>query len=152
MEHGTRNRYVGGCRCRPCKVANATYQRERYQARADVRAAKIALHLAKERASGILPRAPAMDAVERARRDAARDRAARAAETSDERSARLAARSARLASVLEPERNRRLALQRERNARYRERKRSVASDSQVACVQEFTIAPDYSTNTTDSTV
>jgi hypothetical protein len=30
--------------------------------------------------------------------------------------------------------------------------RGDASDSQVACVQEFTIAPDYSVNTPDSTV
>ncbi len=27
-EHGTRSKYVGGCRCDPCVLANRNYQRE----------------------------------------------------------------------------------------------------------------------------
>lgn len=30
-EHGTRARYVAGCSCDPCRVANKTYQADWYQ-------------------------------------------------------------------------------------------------------------------------
>lgn len=30
LEHGTRNRYRAGCRCQPCRDANAAYEKTRY--------------------------------------------------------------------------------------------------------------------------
>ena len=33
FSHGTRGRYVKGCRCEPCTIANRVYARERYRAR-----------------------------------------------------------------------------------------------------------------------
>lgn len=31
--HGTRMRYLGGCRCQPCKTANTEYEKARYRER-----------------------------------------------------------------------------------------------------------------------
>lgn len=36
-DHGTRTRYIGGCRCEPCTVANRLYARERERRQARIR-------------------------------------------------------------------------------------------------------------------
>jgi hypothetical protein len=58
-EHGTRLRYMGGCRCIPCRAANSRYETERAAARKAgdwnglVSAAKARKHLAKLSQAGI---------------------------------------------------------------------------------------------------
>ena len=61
--HGTRIRYMAGCRCHSCRAANSAYERERQQARKAgdwngiVSAARARLHIMKLRRKGVGRRA-----------------------------------------------------------------------------------------------
>ncbi len=52
--HGTRSRYVGhGCRCEPCREANAADRKSRYVARPLVDAAPVVAHVRALQAAGV---------------------------------------------------------------------------------------------------
>ena len=54
VPHGTRSRYVGhGCRCEPCKTANAADRKARYVARPLVDAAPVVAHVRALQATGV---------------------------------------------------------------------------------------------------
>jgi hypothetical protein len=54
VPHGTRSRYVGhGCRCEPCKAANAADRKSRYVARPLVDAAPVVAHVRALQAAGV---------------------------------------------------------------------------------------------------
>ena len=54
VPHGTRSRYVGhGCRCEPCKAANAADRKARYVARPLVDAAPVVAHVRALQAAGV---------------------------------------------------------------------------------------------------
>lgn len=119
MEHGTRNTYLTHrCRCEACRAANAAYMRARYQARADVRAYDIARTLEQRRAAGVRPAVAAMDPAMQRQRNREHARQAWALMSEDEREEARAERRAKLAEATAEQREHRLALQRERNARY----------------------------------
>jgi hypothetical protein len=123
MEHGTRNSYTTrGCRCTACRAANADYQRERYQTRADVREQVQAYQEHRRREAGVLPRQPASPPEVLRERQRLRDRASRMEETIEQREQRRAARRAQVAQANDEERRHRLELQRARNLAFRTRK------------------------------
>jgi hypothetical protein len=54
VPHGTRSRYVGhGCRCKPCKAANAADRKARYKPRPLVDAAPVVAHVRALQAAGV---------------------------------------------------------------------------------------------------